>query len=120
MEILNGIDMEGTARFKPLIVKETFMAGVYTPAEREAVLASDDPARQAASFFSAKEAVSKALGRGLYGMLPKEIEIFHGASGRPCVRLLGRSAERYGCYCLSLSVSYKDGYVVTSCIAYRA
>ena len=120
MEILNGIDMEGTARFKTLIVKETFMAGVYTPAEREAVLASDDPARQAASFFSAKEAVSKALGRGLYGMLPKEIEIFHGASGRPCVRLLGRSAERYRCYCLSLSVSYKDGYVVTSCIAYRA
>ena len=93
MEILNGIDMEGTARFKTLIVKETFMAGVYTPAEREAVLASDDPARQAASFFSAKEAVSKAL---------------------------GRSAERYGCYGLSLSVSYKDGYVVTSCIAYRA
>ena len=37
------------------------MAGVYTPAEREAVLASDDPARKAASFFSAKEAVSKML-----------------------------------------------------------
>lgn len=120
MELLHGVDLERISRFEALAGKPCFLRGVYTPAEQAYIRESARPARKAAGLFSAKEAVSKAFGRGLYGMLPREIEILHDARGRPQVRLHGQAAADYGAYTLSLSISYKDDYVLTSCIAYLA
>lgn len=119
MEILNGIDIERISRFEKLIGKSAFMTGVYTQEEQSLIAASDSPVKRAAAAFSAKEAVSKAFGRGLYGMRPQDIEVLRDDCGRPQVRLLGKAKEDYGKYSITLSISYKDDYVVTSCIAYR-
>lgn len=116
--IQNGVDMERVSRFEELLNKESFKKGAYTDGELKEISASPYPTKRAAMFFSAKEAVSKAFGRGLYGMLPKEIEIYHEESGRPSVRLLGGAVERYAGWTISLSASYKDDYVVTSCIVF--
>lgn len=116
--IQNGIDIERVSRFEELLNKDSFKKGVYTDGELEEIYSKSDPHKRAAMFFSAKEAVSKAFGRGLYGMLPKEIEIYHEESGRPSVRFLGAAAERYAGWTISLSASYKDDYVVTSCIVF--
>ncbi|MDD6316007.1 MAG: holo-ACP synthase [Clostridia bacterium] len=120
MELLHGIDLERISRFEKLVGKPYFLRGVYTPEEQARIRESACPARKAAGLFSAKEAVSKAFGRGLYGMLPREIEILHDSRGRPLVRLHGQAAAVYGAYTLSLSLSYKDDHVVSSCIAYLA
>ena len=120
MEIFNGIDMERVSRFEGLCGKDSFLRGVYTQDELADIKSSRKPERTAASLFSAKEAVSKALGRGLYGMLPREIEIYHELSGRPCVRLLGVAGERYDKYAFSLSITYKDDYVIASCVAVKS
>ncbi|MEA4920247.1 MAG: holo-ACP synthase [Clostridiaceae bacterium] len=119
MEILNGIDIERISRFESLILKDSFMAGVYTRAEIKSILESPIPQRRAASMFSAKEAVSKALGRGLYGIKPRDIEICHDENGRPVVKLYNDALSLYGGYSVSLSISYKDDYTVTSCLAYK-
>ena len=118
MEIFNGIDMEKISRFEGLVKKESFLSGVYTEGERADILKSPCMKKKAACLFSLKESVSKARGRGLYGMLPKEIEVFHEENGRPFVRLRGGALERYGGVKLSVSVSYKDDYVITLCTAF--
>ncbi len=120
MDILHGIDLERVSRFEPLLEKSSFMEGVYTERERALISSSPRPARTAASSFAAKEAVSKALGRGLYGMLPREIEILRDDAGQPTVAFLGVAAARYGGCTVSLSISYKDDYALASCVICRA
>ena len=44
--------------------------------------------------FAGKEAVSKALGTGLDGIIWREIEILPGKSGKPLVYLHGAAKER--------------------------
>ena len=66
-----GTDLEENQRFERLLQKPSFFHGVYTPGE-QAYLASLGTKRQpasAAGLFCAKEAVAKALGVGLYGLL---------------------------------------------------
>ncbi|MBE6994699.1 MAG: holo-ACP synthase [Ruminococcaceae bacterium] len=120
MDISHGVDLERISRFDALIHKPSFMNGVYTDNERAFILSSARPVRTAASSFAAKEAIAKALGRGLYGLLPREIEVLRDEKGRPEASLLGRAAEQYGDRSISLSISYKDDYTVASCVLWRA
>lgn len=118
-EILHGIDMERISRFESLIAKPHFMERVFTANERRLISESTEPCKRAASCFAAKEAVSKAFGRGLYGMLPGEIELSRNEVGAPFIRLYGNALDRYGSYSISVSLTYKDDYTVVSCIAFR-
>lgn len=51
-----------------------------------------DPSRLAAR-WAAKEAVMKALGRGIGELAPTDVEIVSTPTGAPCVRLHGPAAE---------------------------
>lgn len=119
MELLHGVDLEQIGRFEELIDKEKFLRRIYTENEIRYITDHARPAEKAAGMWAAKEAVSKAFGRGLYGMDPREIEIGHLPSGQPCVILLGKAAAQYGAYAIALSISHTDGLVVASCVAYR-
>jgi holo-[acyl-carrier protein] synthase len=44
--------------------------------------------------FAVKEAISKALGTGLYGVAWREMEVVQLRSGRPSVRLHGKARQR--------------------------
>ena len=119
MELLHGIDLERIDRFHTLVAKEHFLRRVYTENERRYILAHARPAEKAAGLWAAKEAVAKAFGRGLFGMLPREIEITHLPSGQPQAVLQGSAAAQYGGYTLAISISHSGGFVMASCVAHR-
>ena len=119
MELLHGVDLEQVGNFEKRIEKETFMSRIYTQQGRAHIEKSSHPARTAAGMWAAKEAVSKAFGRGLFGMLPIEIEVTHLPSGQPAVVLHGHAAETYKDYRLSLSISHSGDMVLASCVAYK-
>jgi holo-[acyl-carrier protein] synthase len=52
-----------------------------------------DPLPHLAARFAAKEAVMKALGRGMDSMSFHEIAVLRDEAGRPTVQLSGRAAE---------------------------
>ncbi len=119
MELLHGVDLEQIGRFEALIEKESFMTRIYTEEEQSLIRHAAYPAQKAAGMWSAKEAVSKAFGRGLFGMLPREIEVIYLPSGQPQIMLHGKAAETYGEYRLALSITHSEGTVLASCIAYK-
>ena len=68
-----------------------FLNRVYTKSEQAR---SRGRAEELAARFAGKEAVSKALGTGLRGVLWKEIEIANDIRGKPLVHLHGNAQQR--------------------------
>ena len=114
MGVLIGCDIEKTNRFSRLVKKESFFNGVYTPEERRYIAAHPQPDRAAAGLFCAKEAAAKALGEGLFGLKPAELEVWH-KNGQPCMRLLGSAASKYSGAIFSLSISHGGEYTMAVC-----
>ena len=95
-----GIDVVDLGGFRAQLadVASAFVAGTFTPGERDAAAsrASGDPARHLAVRFAAKEAFLKALSGPRFGAPPRqrrldlrEIEVISDAWGRPALRLHG-------------------------------
>lgn len=120
MQLRTGVDIEQTARFERLLSKPSFMRGVYTSEERSYIESRSNRAQTAAGLFCAKEAAAKALGRGLFGLLPRELEILHDRVGAPALRLHGAAQASYGKLSFSLSISHSGDYVVAFCVAMGA
>ena len=110
-----GTDIVKTARFKRMT--ERFVARVFTPNERAYLLGKSH--ESAAGLFAAKEAVAKALGTGIRGFWPDQIEIAHDTLGKPYVILLKEAAliarklakdkrRFYRGYNINLSISHTD------------
>lgn len=97
-----------------------FVGRVFTPAE---IAACNGRAQELAVRFAAKEAVSKALGTGIWcanGVWWDEIEILADARGKPHVRLSGRAllrARDLGLQEFALSLSHSDDYAVAFVVA---
>lgn len=66
---------------------------LFTPEESKYAGAHRDPLPHLAARFAAKEAVMKALGRGIDSMSFHEIGVVRLDGGRPSVVLTGRAAE---------------------------
>jgi holo-[acyl-carrier protein] synthase len=99
-----------------------FLERILTDDEKQYVL-SDAPhtVTRLAGRFAAKEAVSKTLGTGWYGVTWKEVEIVREPSGEPTIRLHDRAqaiAERRGLKNWSLSISHEREYAVAMVVAY--
>ena len=107
-----GCDLEQVARFARLLGRARFMAEVYTAGERSHIAASARPERTAAGLWCAKEACAKALGAGLYGLLPRELEVCWDERGAPEMRLLGAAAARYPGKRPRVSVSHAKAYAM--------
>lgn len=102
-----GIDVVEIARMKAACGKEGFLKRVFTAAELEYAGKRRRPERHLAGRFAAKEAVIKALSRGiLSGISLKEIEVVNGDDGRPQVRLGVQLAKAVGGRPVHLSISY--------------
>ena len=89
-----GFDLADAGRLAASLARRSGLAErLFTPAEREALEAPsrrDDPLA-AAGRFAAKEAVMKALGRGVDAISFTDIEV---DPDRGLVRLTGRAARR--------------------------
>lgn len=102
-----GIDVVSIARMGQASKKELFLKRVFTGPELDYAKSRQRPEKHLAGRFAAKEAVVKALSRGiLSGLSLKEIEVVNGADGRPFVRLGPAAAEAAGGRPVHLSISY--------------
>ena len=116
MKVKTGCDLENTARFEELLRNEHFCQRVYTETERTHIAKSGHPAQSAAGLYCVKEAVSKALGRGLFGLLPSEIGVEWDELGAPFAVLAGSAAEQYGHLQITISISHTKDMAMATCV----
>jgi holo-[acyl-carrier protein] synthase len=91
-----GIDIVETARIASRCEKKAFLDLVFTPQEQEYCLARGNSAECLAARFAAKEAYMKAVGLGWSENAEfLEIEIVSTESGKPEIRLHGKSKAHY-------------------------
>ena len=91
-----GVDVIEIARVERALARhgERFLRRVYTPLE---VAVCRGRVSELAVHFAAKEAVSKALGVGIFGsegIFWREVEVLPDRRGRPVVYLYGRAEAR--------------------------
>lgn len=88
-----GVDLCEVERMARTLERTpTFAARVFTAAERALCARRRNAAEGFAARFAAKEAVLKALGRGLGACPLRDIEVVRAESGAPAVALHGRAA----------------------------
>lgn len=117
MKLSTGCDVEQVARFEALLKKEHFCSRIFTEAEREHIEKSGHPQESAAGIFCAKEAMAKALGRGLFGLQPKELGVAWDERGAPYPVLTGSAAAQCGHLQLAISISHTKETAFATCVA---
>ncbi len=117
MKLTTGCDVEQISRFTSLLEKEHFCARVFTDAERAHLESSPHKVQTAAGIYCAKEAISKALGRGLFGLRPQELGLEWDARGAPFVVLTGSAKAQYGHLQLAVSISHSGDTAFATCVA---
>ncbi len=108
VQVRTGVDLIEIERIRQAHHRygSRFLNRIYTAAEQSR---SRGRAEELAARFAAKEAVSKALGTGMRGVLWKEIEIVNDRRGKPLVRLHGaaqRRADHLGITDLDISLTH--------------
>lgn len=89
-----GVDLCEVDRMRRTLARTPgFATRVYTDAERETCGRKRDPAEGLAARFAAKEAVLKALGRGLGACSFRDIEVVRASSGAPSITLHDTAAR---------------------------
>ncbi|MGL5378230.1 MAG: holo-ACP synthase [Cetobacterium sp.] len=89
-----GNDIVEIERVEKAISKKGFKDRVFTVKEIEQIEIKGGKAESYAGRFSAKEAISKALGTGVRGFNLVDIEILNNSLGKPEVTLLGELKKR--------------------------
>lgn len=116
-----GVDLVNVGMLATLLASggSTFLDTVWTDTEQRE--AGGTPERLAAR-WAAKEAVMKALGRGIGDVDPLEVEVAHNHLGAPVVRLYGsaaRAAEFAGVETVHVSISHDEGWAVAFAVGSR-
>ena len=114
-----GVDIIEIARIALALQRydERFLYKIYTPAE---VAFCQGRVAELAVRFAAKEAISKALGTGIFGISWTEMEILPDARGKPEVELHGRAlarAQELGLNEWAISLSHSDSDAIAFCVA---
>ena len=118
-EIHAGVDQVELEEFARILTTggDEFLGTVYTDSERDHCAGRLD---RLAAWFAAKEAATKALGTGLRGVGPGEIEVMSEPNGRPRLRLHGRAGNRarsLGITSVSVSVTHTQRSAVAFVVA---
>jgi len=111
-----GVDSVLTRRVAALLAHhgESVEGRVFTPGEVAYCRGKADPSQHLAARFAAKEAVMKALGRGIgQGAAFSEIEVVSDGKERPRVALSGGTeaiARRMGVSSIHLSLTHTSDH----------
>ncbi len=81
-----GTDIIEIARIQKAIQKKSFLEKIFTRQEIQYYQDKGYHAETLAGMFSAKEAISKAIGTGFRGFSPIDIEILHNEQNKPFFR----------------------------------
>jgi holo-[acyl-carrier protein] synthase len=120
-----GIDLVDIARFARIAAHPVGRRLVFTAAElvRADTLGGQRRSEYLAGRFCAKEAVAKALGRGLgQGLVWRDIEVVGDTYGAPAVTVRGGALEvatRERIEHIEVSLSHQGGLVVCVAVAMR-
>lgn len=114
-----GVDIIEIARVGAAVERwgQRFMERIYTPSE---IAWCHGRVPELAARFAAKEAVSKALGTGIFGLSWTEIEIEVDPRGKPLVKLHGRASDRaeaLGLHQFAVSLSHSNDNAVAFVVA---
>lgn len=105
-----GIDIIEISRIKDAMDKNPlFLEKVYTKNEIDYIKSRNYRPEYAAGRFAAKEAVSKALGTGIFSISIRDIEVDRNANGKPIIVLKGKAkqiAQKNGNYKVHVSISH--------------
>lgn len=117
-----GIDIIEVERIEHALGRhgERMLRRLYTEREVSDCPPGPNRARQLAGRFAAKEAVLKALGRGLRGVRWVEAEVVKDAWGRPEMRLHGalrQLADELGVAAVLVSISHAQDYACAQAVA---
>jgi holo-[acyl-carrier protein] synthase len=113
-----GVDLAALGRLQAMIDDDpAFLATAWTP--RELAYAAGDVSRLAGR-WAGKEAVMKALGKGIGRISPLDIEILDDEDGAPSLTLTGTARERASELQIvdwAISLSHEGGLAIAFAIA---
>ncbi|WP_294703150.1 holo-ACP synthase [uncultured Fusobacterium sp.] len=112
-----GNDIVEIARIEKAIQSEKFKKRVYTTQEIENI--EKKGAGKIASYagrFSAKEAISKAMGTGVREFALTDIEILNDHLGKPIVRFINGLKDKMADKRVELSISHSKEYATAVAI----
>lgn len=115
-----GNDIIEIERVEKAISKEGFIAKVYTQREIENIVKRGNRTETYAGIFSAKEAISKAIGTGIREFALTDLEILNDDLGKPYVivsdklnKIIQRKKENYQ---IEIAISHSKKYATAMAI----
>lgn len=118
-----GNDIIEIERIEKAISKEGFIEKICTQKEIENLKKKGNRTESYAGVFSAKEAISKAIGLGIRGYSLTDIEILNDDLGKPfvCVseKLDKIINKKFGNYKIEISISHCKTYVTAVAIIFK-
>ncbi|ATV63999.1 MULTISPECIES: holo-ACP synthase [Fusobacterium] len=115
-----GNDIIEIERVEKAISKEGFIAKVYTQREIENIVKRGNRTETYAGIFSAKEAISKAIGTGVREFALTDLEILNDDLGKPYVivsdklnKIIQRKKENYQ---IEIAISHSKKYATAMAI----
>ena len=117
-----GNDIIGIERIEKAISKEGFKDKIYTQRELENIKKRGNRAETYAGVFSAKEAISKAIGTGVREFSLTDLEILNDDLGKPYVvvsekldKIIKSKKEDYQ---IEISISHSKKYAIAMAIIF--
>lgn len=124
MHIYQGVDIVKLTKFKKIFMKnKNFAVDIFTEKERGYCQCRENPYIHFAGRFAAKEALMKALGRGMSGQgidhIFQEIEVINHSSGKPMLFVWGWAAKisrKKKINQFTVSISHSSDYAIATVI----
>ena len=114
-----GNDVVEIARIEKAISNEKFIKRVYTEKEIEIIEKKGNKIASYAGRFSAKEAISKALGTGIRDFNLTDIEILNDELGTPCVIFKNKLKDRMVDMKIEISISHSKEYATAVAVMFK-
>lgn len=113
-----GNDIIEINRIEKAISRENFIKKVFTEEEIKYIISRGNRAETYAGKFSAKEAISKALGTGVRNFSLTDIEILNNDLGKPYVKFKNNIANFNEKYFIDISISHCKEYATAVAIIF--
>jgi holo-[acyl-carrier protein] synthase len=109
--ISNGIDLVEINRFEKLINNNTFLNNNFNDSEIK-YINEHNSLSTIAGIYASKEAMLKALKKGINNYSLKDIEISHDITGYPFIILHNNIKNDFNLKDISLSISHDGAYAI--------
>lgn len=96
--------------------EEKNLDSVFSETEQKRIHGFNRPLETASSYFAAKEALSKAMGVGIWKMGLDSVEILHDKLGKPYYHILNDSKIPYDMDSLDLTIAHDGDYCIATAL----